>query len=67
MYVDPEKQKQLDWPIRLKIIKEIARGLLYLHCHTLTRKGQHVAIVARLLVDPNFSKPIQGLVRHITS
>ncbi|MBA0723478.1 hypothetical protein Golax_004055 [Gossypium laxum] len=28
---DPEKQTQLDWPQRYKIIKGIARGLLYLH------------------------------------
>ncbi|MBA0748141.1 hypothetical protein Gogos_004990 [Gossypium gossypioides] len=28
---DPEKQRQLDWPQRYKIIKGIARGLLYLH------------------------------------
>ncbi|KAG4142824.1 hypothetical protein ERO13_D06G150550v2 [Gossypium hirsutum] len=27
----PEKQRQLDWPQRYKIIKGIARGLLYLH------------------------------------
>ncbi|KAE8708901.1 putative ATP binding protein [Hibiscus syriacus] len=28
---DTEKQKQLDWPTRLKIIEGTARGLLYLH------------------------------------
>jgi len=28
---DLEKRRQLDWPIRYKIISGIARGLLYLH------------------------------------
>lgn len=28
---DEEKQKQLDWKLRLSIINGIARGLLYLH------------------------------------
>ncbi|TYH84146.1 hypothetical protein ES332_D02G179000v1 [Gossypium tomentosum] len=28
---DTEKQKQLDWPTRLKIVKGTVRGLLYLH------------------------------------
>ena len=31
MYLDPEKQGQLDWSIRYKIIGGIARGILYLH------------------------------------
>ena len=31
IYVDPIKRANLDWEIRYKIIKGIARGLLYLH------------------------------------
>lgn len=31
MYVDPIKRKLLDWEKREKIIKGIAKGLLYLH------------------------------------
>jgi serine/threonine protein kinase len=29
--VDCERNAELDWPIRFKIIKGVARGLLYLH------------------------------------
>ena len=29
--VDPEKQRQLDWMKRYKIVKGIARGIKYLH------------------------------------
>ncbi|KAF8017701.1 hypothetical protein BT93_H2789 [Corymbia citriodora subsp. variegata] len=28
---DPEKRRQLDWPLRYKILSGIARGMLYLH------------------------------------
>ncbi|KAK3431942.1 hypothetical protein EUGRSUZ_E04182 [Eucalyptus grandis] len=28
---DPEKRRQLDWPLRYKIVFGIARGMLYLH------------------------------------
>ena len=31
MYIDTEKQGQLDWSRRYKIIGGIARGILYLH------------------------------------
>ncbi|KAM7465168.1 hypothetical protein LguiB_012730 [Lonicera macranthoides] len=31
MNADPEKQEQLDWSIRYKIIEGIARGMLYVH------------------------------------
>lgn len=31
MYVDPNKQRQLDWSRRYQIIEGIARGILYLH------------------------------------
>jgi serine/threonine protein kinase len=30
-YIDLERQRQLDWPIRYKIIKGVARGITYLH------------------------------------
>jgi serine/threonine protein kinase len=30
-YIDLERQRQLDWPTRYKIIKGVARGILYLH------------------------------------
>jgi serine/threonine protein kinase len=30
-YIDIERQRQLDWPTRYKIIKGIARGIIYLH------------------------------------
>ncbi|EOY28573.1 Cysteine-rich RLK 25 [Theobroma cacao] len=44
---DPEKQRQLDWPTRYKIIKGIARGLLYLH------SDSHLKIVHRDLKASN--------------
>ena len=31
IYVDPNKRVNLNWEIRYKIIRGIARGLLYLH------------------------------------
>ena len=30
-YLDVERQRHLDWPTRYKIIKGIARGIIYLH------------------------------------
>jgi serine/threonine protein kinase len=30
-YIDVERQRQLDWPTRYKIIKGVARGIIYLH------------------------------------
>ncbi|XP_021293807.1 cysteine-rich receptor-like protein kinase 10 [Herrania umbratica] len=44
---DPEKQRQLDWSKRYKIIKGIARGLLYLH------SDSHLKIIHRDLKASN--------------
>jgi serine/threonine protein kinase len=30
-HIDLERQRQLDWPARYKIIKGVARGIIYLH------------------------------------
>ncbi|EOY28571.1 Cysteine-rich RLK 25 [Theobroma cacao] len=44
---DPENQRQLDWSKRYKIIKGIARGLLYLH------SDSHLKIIHRDLKASN--------------
>jgi serine/threonine protein kinase len=30
-HIDLERQRQLDWPVRYKIIKGVVRGIIYLH------------------------------------
>ncbi|XWS16656.1 hypothetical protein CRYUN_Cryun34aG0109800 [Craigia yunnanensis] len=64
---DPEKQKQLDWPIRLKIIKGIARGLLYLHTDSRLKIVHHDLKPSNILLDEDMNPKISdfGMARII--
>jgi serine/threonine protein kinase len=46
-YIDIERQRQLDWSTRYKIIEGIARGILYLH------QDSHIRIIHRDLKAGN--------------
>ncbi|XVF87657.1 hypothetical protein PTKIN_Ptkin18bG0137900 [Pterospermum kingtungense] len=64
---DPEKQNQLDWPRRLKIIKGIARGLLYLHTDSRLKIVHRDLKPSNILLDHDMNPKISdfGMARIV--
>ncbi|XVF25972.1 hypothetical protein REPUB_Repub13aG0260100 [Reevesia pubescens] len=64
---DPEKQKQLNWPRRLKIIKGIARGLLYLHTDSRLKIVHRDLKPSNILLDEDMNPKISdfGMARIV--
>ncbi|XP_002518555.2 cysteine-rich receptor-like protein kinase 10 [Ricinus communis] len=55
---DPEKQRQLDWSTRYKIVGGIARGILYLHEDSQLRIVHRDLKVSNILLDRNMNPKI---------
>ncbi|GMJ14612.1 cysteine-rich RLK (RECEPTOR-like protein kinase) 25 [Hibiscus trionum] len=55
---DPEKQRQLDWSQRCKIIKGIARGLLYLHSDSRLKIIHRDLKAGNILLDEDMTPKI---------
>ncbi|KAL2901839.1 putative cysteine-rich receptor-like protein kinase 12 [Bienertia sinuspersici] len=55
---DPEKQGELNWPIRYNIIKGIARGMLYLHDDSPIRIIHRDLKAANVLLDAEMSPKV---------
>ena len=58
MYIDPEKQGQLDLSTRYKIIRGIARGILYLHEDSRLRIIHRDLKVSNVLLDGDMNPKI---------
>lgn len=56
---DPEKQGQLDWTRRNKIIGEIAQGILHLHSHLTVIYREFKA--SNILLDDDMNPKISDL------
>ncbi|GMI72761.1 cysteine-rich RLK (RECEPTOR-like protein kinase) 25 [Hibiscus trionum] len=55
---DPEKQSQLNWSLRCKIIKGIARGLLYLHSDSRLKIIHRDLKAGNILLDEDMTPKI---------
>lgn len=66
--IDPLKQRELTWPERFKIIKGIARGILYLHEDSRLKIIHRDLKPSNVLLDNDMSPKISdfGMARMIT-
>ena len=58
VYADPNMKAQLDWESRYKIIRGIARGLLYLHEDSRLRVIHRDLIASNILLDEEMNPKI---------
>ena len=65
IFVDPNKQRLLDWSNRYKIIGGIARGILYLHEDSRLRIIHHDLKASNILLDEKMNPKVSdfGMAR----